>query len=255
MDLDAVVDSQLAERVELINYILLHSPVDIWALRILAREEGGYITNALRARVWPKLLNVNRYAVPDYKQFVRHHRDQEQVKCDIDRSLWNLDCVKHWDESKRDRRRQALNDIIIAILCRNPQFHYFQGLHDIISAVMLVINDDILTFGIAEAICQRFLSDFLRRDFEVVSRAMHLILTIIHQVDPPLAAFFHASHTEPYFATAWFITWLSHDIKILHEISRIFDVMLCSHPLYCLYICTAVMIRTHISFTIFLILS
>lgn len=45
---------------------------------------------------------------------------------------------------------------------------------------------------------------------------------------------------EPYFAFAWFITWFAHHVGGLDDASRLFDVFLCSHPLFSLYVSGAV---------------
>ena len=44
---------------------------------------------------------------------------------------------------------------------------------------------------------------------------------------------------QPFFAISWLITWFSHEIKDMGEVSRLFDALICSHPLYSLYICAA----------------
>ncbi len=109
-----------------INSALLKQPVDLESLRKLSREKGGFINNRIRTRVWPKLLNVNRYTISDYRSYIDPHRDDSQVRCDVDRSLWNFTHIKTWKESFRDTRRKALSDIIMAILCRNKTLYYYQ---------------------------------------------------------------------------------------------------------------------------------
>ncbi len=78
------------EKESKINKILLHSPVDICAIRIFAHTVGGFLNNRIRSRVWPKLLGVNRYNILDYKRQIFEHRDKIQLHCDIERSLYNI---------------------------------------------------------------------------------------------------------------------------------------------------------------------
>ena len=54
-----------------ITSILNTSPVDVKRLQQLSRVNDGFLSNTLRCRVWPKLLGVNRYQIPDYKRFVK----------------------------------------------------------------------------------------------------------------------------------------------------------------------------------------
>jgi hypothetical protein len=141
------------------------------------------------------------------------HRDAAQLRCDIDRSFWSLDCAKLWSKKRLARKRAALSDIITAVLVRNPSYYYFQGFHDIVSVLMLVFHDDILVFGVLEAMCQKFFSDYMRKDFSVLAKVMKLIMPLIKHADAELYGHLEASCTEPFFATSWLITWLSHDIR------------------------------------------
>lgn len=194
--------------------VLSRDPVDTEALRKLSRREGGFISNDLRARVWPKLLGINRYVIPDYKKFVSPHRDDRQIGCDVDRSFWSLDVAKNWSEKHLHRKRAILSDIITAVLCRHSRYYYFQGFHDIVSVLILVLNDSALAYAATEVLCDKYLFDFMRKDFSSLSKTMKLIMVLIKCADPQLAAFLESSGTEPFFATSWLITWLSHDISM-----------------------------------------
>lgn len=116
----------LKVREEEISRLLMEQPVDLKALRKLSRSEGGFLNNQIRSRVWPKLLGVNRFDIPDYRSFIDPHRDDSQVKVDVERSLWKIDKTVGWREAYREDRRKALCDIIMAILCRNTDLYYYQ---------------------------------------------------------------------------------------------------------------------------------
>ena len=121
----------IARRKEDIQKLLLSNDVDLQALKTISRQTGGFIDNETRSRVWPKLLGINRFKIPDYESFIEKHRDDVQVKLDIERSLWCHEHTEIWPEPLRERRRQALKDIIMAVLCRNPNLHYYQVIEQI----------------------------------------------------------------------------------------------------------------------------
>ena len=108
------------------------------------------MNDSIRQRAWPKLLGVNRCDLIDFRAFVRKHRDQNQILCDIDRSLWSLEPTVSWSSALRHCRRESLYNIILAIVCRNPNLYYYQGFHDIVSAFLLVFEDDYVTFAVVE---------------------------------------------------------------------------------------------------------
>lgn len=97
-----------------------------------------------------------------------------------------------------------------------------------------------MTFALVESTALLYLSDYMQKDFEIVSKSMRMILVLVASVDPELANYMKAAKLEPYFATSWLITWFAHDIKSIDDIARIYDVFLCSHPLFSYYVCAAV---------------
>jgi hypothetical protein len=120
-------ESKLIEKE--VDELLLQHPVDLQKLRAIARRPGGFQNNQLRKRVWPKILGINRYHIPDYHYYVERHKDDAQVRCDVERSLWNYEPMKFWKITYREKRRKVLADIIVAILSRNKQLHYYQVCH------------------------------------------------------------------------------------------------------------------------------
>jgi len=68
---------------------------------------------------------------------------------------------------------------------------------------------------------------------------MSLIFPLLELGDSRVVRRLSQVGIEPYFVVSWIITWFSHDVKDLDVVSRLFDVMLSSHPLYCLYMCAA----------------
>ena len=65
-------------------------------------------------------------------------------------------------------------------------------------------------------------------------------MILIQQTDTLLYKFLTLANVEPFFATSWMITWFAHDVATVAEAARVFDVLLCSHPVYCLYLSAAV---------------
>lgn len=233
-------EDSIMDRKEVLSKLLLEQPIDLHRLHAISRLHGGFFDNSIRNRVWPKLVGVDRYRIPDYRIYIiDNHKDYNQVKCDIDRSLWTYQHVLQWADPLLDVRRKSLSNIIMAIVSRNPQFNYFQGLHDIVGVFMLIFQEDYLTFAVAESVCLHFFADCLQPDFEIVGKSMHVIMDIIQHTDGQLYAFLQQTDIAPFFATSWVITWFAHDVKDLNKIARIFDAMLCSQPVYSMYLCAA----------------
>lgn len=226
---------------EQIQALLEQQPVDLVALRQLAHSEGGFQNHRLRTQIWPKLLGINRYELKDYRQYIDPHRDDSQVRCDVERSLWNNhESCKYWTDEYREKRRKALAEIMMAILSKNKHLYYYQGYHDLVSTIMLILEEDHLAFAIAEHISLNYVVDYMREDFDIISQFMHFIFVIVKISDMELYQHMMQAKLEPFFATSWLITWFAHDLHNLETVARLFDVLLSSHPIYCYYICAAV---------------
>jgi hypothetical protein len=106
--------------------------------------------------------------------------------------------------------------------------------------IFLVFDDDVLTFSASEIICMDFICDSMRETFSTMIQLLQLIFVIIRVIDPPLYRFLMLCKSEPVFTVSWFLTWFSHDITILNDAARVFDVLLCSHPSFIIYLCSSV---------------
>ena len=72
------------------------------------------------------------------------------------------------------------------------------------------------------------------------------------QADPELHDHIQTAEMPPYFALGWFITWFSHNVQQLDQISRLFDLFMASHPLMPLYVVVQVMM---VSVELFLLIA
>ena len=128
-----------------------------------------------------------------------------------------------------------------------------QGFHDVTSVFLLVLDDDHIAFALAEVISRDYISDFMNCDFEVVGRSMKMLFVIIKASDSVLHRFLMSAEMEPFFATSWLLTWFAHDLQYISDAARLFDAILCSHPLFIYYLCAAVSINLFFFVTIYML--
>jgi len=168
---------------------------------------------------------------------------ENQIKCDVERSFWSYDHARDWSDEVLSEKRVILQDIMSTIMNRNPELEYYQGFHDICVVFVEVFDGDpALAFAVSHTLSRGFLKDFMGKDFSTVTMILPLILEILKKVDLKLHDFLSSAMTEPFFATSWLITWFSHELKDIRKVARIYDGLITSHPLFCLYLCTAIVI-------------
>ncbi|KAI1107046.1 hypothetical protein F4804DRAFT_258435 [Jackrogersella minutella] len=217
---------------------------DIDDLQVLAIGRGGFISDAIRRQAWPVLLgfHVDAYGERDggsdsWRQLPRH-KDEDQVKLDVDRSFVYY---PHDDTpAELEAKKSALSDLITEVLRRQPYLSYFQGYHDICQVFLLVLPRS------ARAVAVLRLSVLRIRDFMLPSLGpavaqLRLIPDVLWAVDPALCA--HVSRTEPYFALSDTLTMFAHNVQRYADIARLFDALLAREQVFSLYVFAQIVLR------------
>lgn len=129
--------------------------------------------------------------------------------------------------------KYQLAEVIISTLRRYPKLCYFQGYHDIIQVLLLVLGPGY------SAAAAPYISLLRIRDFMLPSLApsldhLQLLPAIIQCVDPKLCR--HLSQTRPFFALASTLTLYAHDIQDYGVIARLFDFLLAHEPSVSIYL-------------------
>ncbi|KAK3532546.1 hypothetical protein QTP86_023733 [Hemibagrus guttatus] len=217
-----------------IQRALNSDPVDIETLRSAAVSEGGLLTDDVRRKVWPKLLNVNVFALPakPAKNMRENHKDYNQVLLDVRRSMRRFPRGMRADE--RAVLQEQLIDIILDVLRRNPQLHYYQGYHDIVVTFLLVVGER-MAIAMVEKLSNHHLRDFMDPTMDSTKHILNYLMPILEQVDPELQDFMLRAEVGTIFALSWLITWYGHVLSDFRHVLRLYDFFLASHPLMAVY--------------------
>ena len=113
--------------------------------------------------------------------------------------------------------------------------HYYQGLHDIASVLLLVCGEA-AAYALLERLALGHLRDCTRATLDPVMQLLRLLFPLLAQCDPELHAFLQRSGVLPYFALTWVLTWHVHEARNLQVAARLFDLFMSSSPLMPLYV-------------------
>jgi len=104
-----------------------------------------------------------------------------------------------------------------------------QGLHDIVSILVITLDDEEMAYKCSYQIIKFFISDFCRKRFEdgVIPLLNHC-MNLIQIYDVDLYEMLSFIET-PTFSISWLITWFSHSLSY-QKSSRIFDFIICRGP-------------------------
>ncbi|XP_036178208.1 TBC1 domain family member 20 isoform X2 [Myotis myotis] len=202
------------KKVAKIYQALNSDPTDVAALRRMAISEGGLLTDEMRRQVWPKLLNVNINDPPP---------------------------VSGMPKEQREGLQEELIDIILLVLERNPQLHYYQGYHDIVVTFLLVVGESLAT-SLVEKVSTHHLRDFMDPTMDNTKHILNYLMPIIDQVNPELHDFMQSAEVGTIFALSWLITWFGHVLSDFRHVVRLYDFFLACHPLMPIYFAAVIVL-------------
>jgi len=195
------------------------------------------------------------------------HRDERQVELDILRSFVGPISASGGALEKsanRQRRRQQLQDVVVGVLRRHPSLNYYQGYHDVISTLLLVLSphhptvtisetgawaskaDFDLVLEASERFSLFFLRDFMTKGIDPCMGWLKVLRNLVRQVDPTFSkTVVEQASPLPFFALSWLITLLSHDLELgAAASSKVFDAILIGGPETILWIIAALLLQS-----------
>ncbi|KAG1699305.1 TBC1 domain family member 20 [Nymphon striatum] len=213
------------------------------ALCQLAISKHGLILDELRRKAWPKMIGIdssNASPKPDLKT-IQNHYYHNQVVMDVNRS------IRRFPPSIKEQQRMALQDqlihLIMRILMKNPELHYYQGYHDICITFLLVLGEDV-AFNVVEKVSNNQLKEIMEKTMEKTNNLLQYLYVILGRMDKELLHHMERSEVGIMFCLSWVITWFGHVLENYSTVVRLFDFFLACKSLMPVYLSTAIVL-TH----------
>nr|XP_020477750.1 TBC1 domain family member 20 isoform X2 [Monopterus albus] len=207
----------------------------------MAISEGGLLTDEIRCQVWPRLLNVPLHVLDEEPEKVEreNNKDYSQVLLDVQRSLRRF--PPGMPDEQREGLQEELIDIILQVLKRNPQLHYYQGYHDIVVTFLLVLGERLAT-ALVEKLSTHHLRDFMDPTMDNTKHILNYLMPIIERVNPEVHDFMQQAEVGTVFALSWLITWFGHVLSDFRHVVRLYDFFLACHPLMPIYFAAVIVL-------------
>ncbi|KAF1949503.1 GTPase-activating protein gyp10 [Byssothecium circinans] len=211
---------------------------DLEALVRLATSTHGLVSDILRRKAWPILLGCHGTEEGTSWKGLPPHGDEEQVALDVNRAF--VYYPKNESEKQLDRRKEQLSDVIIHVLRKHPALCYFQGYHDIVQVLLLVLGPQDAPTAVARLSVLR-IRDFMLSNMDPAMSQLELLRPVLATADPTLYA--HLPKNRPStFALPGTITLFAHILKEYKDIARLFDFFLASHTVMPIYFFAAIVL-------------
>jgi hypothetical protein len=238
-----IIDNETDERIDshLTSILNCLTKSDVKGLQSLATINGGFLSDRLRQKIWPKLLKLNVIETsprPD-SQTIESHPFYNQVLLDVNRSL------KRFPPSIGSTQRISMTDslvrLIMRVLIKNPELYYFQGYHDICVTFLLIMGEE-MAFYIVNKLSKTHFKVFMEETMESTADLLDIIPIILKLENVELSQHIEKSSVGTIYPLSWVITWFSHVLKKYEDVARLFDFFLVSHRLMPFYLTVAIIL-------------
>ncbi|BCR84174.1 TBC domain-containing protein [Aspergillus chevalieri] len=229
-------ESHLAEKADAIRRACDLGDLD--ALVSYARSDGGFLRDDLRQLAWPILLRCHQGRRDDNKDWneLQRHADEDQVQLDVHRSFVYYPSGTDEELSKK---KDELSNVITKVLRNYPYLCYFQGYHDIVQVLLLVLGEKQAAPAVTQVSLFR-IRDYMLPSLNPSLKHLQIIPAIIERADPGLRQ--HLSDVRPFFALPATLTLYAHDIQEYSDIARLFDFLLAHEPVVPIYLFAAIIL-------------
>lgn len=214
---------------------------DVTALAKLAASPGGLLEDGLRVDAWPLLLGCDSESLTlgndDAWEGLPCHKDEDQVELDVNRAF--VYYPNGQSEADLAVRKKALSSLIRRTLRSHPMLCYFQGYHDIVQVMLLVLGDN-RAAGPIERLSLLRIRDFMLPSLRPAEKHLLLLPALLDIADRELCQ--HIGQTKPYFALGSTLTLYAHDVQDYKDIVRLYDFLLSQEPVIAIYLFAALII-------------
>ncbi|EAU35613.1 conserved hypothetical protein [Aspergillus terreus NIH2624] len=146
---------------------------------------------------------------------------------------------KACSEGELSSKKDELGRLITQVLRHFPMLCYFQGYHDIVQVLLLVLGGEKAAPAVARISLFR-IRDYMLPSLTPTLKHLQLIPAIIERSDPTLRQ--HLAGIRPFFALAATLTLYAHDIQEYSNIARLFDFLLAWEPVVSIYLFAAIIL-------------
>jgi Rab-GTPase-TBC domain len=161
---------------------------------------------------------------------------------------FHFDVCNDWGQESRKRDEEVYRlactlDKAFSSSGSKQSHHYYQGLHDVASVLLLSTNDELESVSLLKALMRSHLQPFVATSMATTCKILDCCWRLLEVADRPLHHQLESSGIAgtPVFALSWLITWFSHDIRCFANVQKLFDELIPGHPMLIVYVIVALL--------------
>lgn len=187
----------------------------------------------------------------DYHE-ITSHSSYEQVMLDVNRCAGRIAHIRqrHWHRGDHGEPSEDITEpfeklarLIVRLLIKKPELHYYQGFHDVCLTYM-TLHGDAGALAKLDRLIDTHFSTFMQPTMNETQEFLALIPIIIGLKDKKLQNYLEKAEVGTIFALSWVITWFSHVIPNECDVETIFSQLESTNdPHLVLYLCAEIVLH------------
>lgn len=186
------------------------------------------------------VLDVDRCA-GRFEGEVYYHRDGKSSSHNHDSTCPSE--TKSFDDKDQDELKKKLTELIVRLLIKKPDLHYYQGFHDVCLTYMILLGDEKKAEDKLDKMIDSHFKIYMQPTMLETQEHLAQIPIIIGLEQPEIQVFLEKSEVGTIFALSWVITWFSHVINDQADIERIFKFLEKHDTVMVLYLCSVIVLQ------------
>lgn len=215
------------------------------SFRELCFSRGGLLKDEFRRKTWPLIVAASTSPEKDKnfrkceEEIIQNHEYYNQVVMDVKRILKRF--PPGIDEVIQADLQIKVTHLIIKVLMKNSEMHYYQGFHDVAITLLLVLGEE-MSYDILSSLTESHFHLYMRQTMEPAMEILNLVYILIKKKNHNLYDYLMRSELGTICFLPWVITWFGHVINDYNTVVRLFDVFLCSHEYAPIYLSAAIVL-------------
>lgn len=144
-------------------------------------------------------------------------------------------------QSQRELKKN-LAKLIVRLLIKKKELHYYQGFHDVCLTYMILLGDDKKAEQKLDEMIDSHFNIYMQPTMNETQEYLALVPIIIGLMDSKVEEFLDKSEIGTIFALSWVITWFSHVISNESDIGKIYEFLENQDPHMVLYLSASIVI-------------
>lgn len=185
---------------------------------------------------------IDDYNQPSSIEDLADGLSDDEPNLDHSDSSIEVQSITSQDVRSHNEIKKKLARLIVRLLMKKPNLHYYQGFHDVCLTYLILLGDDKEAEEKLDQMIDSHFNVYMQPTMNETQESLAQVPIIIGLMDPKVEEFLEKAEIGTIFALSWVITWFSHVISNEQDVEKIYRFLESEDPHMVLYLSAALVI-------------